>query len=485
MGNNGDIAQVHFRVFADGPSRPGGRDIAGSLRCSKATAPARSSRGILSVYRDINDRCVSFASTGEREMNSKLTDSAVAAPAPRGVGVLLSVVGAFFCAVALGWVPAPAESFNAPREIVLCAGLLFALGGFCVALNGLAPVWLMKLLGACLWTAFAAIPTWIAWGAGPRNFSGDGLWLLALVGLDFQSLGRTIFGLSALLLWFCAALAWRAWLSGMPLASRIPALLGIAAVAVWLGWGRYLEPAAAQGETEPHRLARYIVDKHANADFSANDQNQFLQPREELWIKKSRARLAATRTAPKGAKVADVPEAQSAPNIDGMIDPSEWRNARIFTATDGRGGRVRVMRHGGKLYVAGEAFSDGTQAGFDQMRVYVHIDLTPALTNERVFVSGSGGATSLRSVRLPGAKHEKTEWDILSDIRGASAVNRHRQFELAIDIEEAGLPKGGVFPFFVDIEGDPIRTATGKFKTRLIEGRVGTLQTPVWLRLPG
>ena len=72
-----------------------------------------------------------------------------------------------------------------------------------------------------------------------------------------------------------------------------------------------------------------------------------------------------------------------------------------------------------------------------------------------------------------------------SDIRGASAVNRHRQFELAIDIEEAGLPKGGVFPFFVDIEGDPIRTATGKFKARLIEGRVGTLQTPVWLRLPG
>jgi hypothetical protein len=418
-------------------------------------------------------------------MSWKVVDNTAAAPAPRALGVLLSVVGAFFCAVALGWIPAPAESFNAPREIVLCAGLLFALGGLCVSLNGLAPVWLMQLLAACLWSAFAAIPTWIAWGAGPREFSGDGLWLLALVGLDFQSLGRTVFGLSALLLWFCAALAWRGWLSGLPLAGRVPAIMGIAAVVVWVGWGRYLEPAAAPGESEPDRLARYIADKHADPDFSANDQNQFLQPREELWIKKSRARLAATRTAPNTAKITDIPEAQAAPDLDGVIGPSEWRNAQTFPAKDGRGGRIHVMRHAGKLYVAGEAFSDRTEDGFDQMRVYVHIDLTPALMNERVFVSGSGGATSLRSVRLPGAKHERTEWDVLSDIRGASAVRGHRQFELAIGIDEAGLPQGGVFPLFVEIEGDPIRTEAGKFKARLIEGRVGTLQTPVWLRLPG
>jgi hypothetical protein len=421
-------------------------------------------------------------------MRPKVTDSvslSTSAQPPRGLGVLLVAIGTFFCAVALGWIPSPAESFNAPREIVLCAGLLFAIAGLIAALNGKAPAWITQFLGACLWTAFAAIPSWIAWGAGPRNFSGDGLWLLALVGLDFQSLGRTVFGLSALLLWLCTFFAWRAWLSGLPLAGRLPALAGMAALVVWMGWGRYLEPPFAPGETEPDRLARYIADKHANPDFSANDQNQFLQPREELWIKKSRTRLAATLTAPNLAKVADVPEAKSAPNIDGVIDRSEWRDARTLTAKDGRGGRVHVMRHGDKLYVAGEAFADRTQEGFDQMRVYVHIGLAPALTNERVFVSGSGGTTSLRSVHLPGAKYEKTEWDVLSDIRGASAVNRHRQFELAIAIDEAGLPKGGVFPFFVEIEGDPIRNAAGKFKARLIEGRVGTLQTPVWLRLPG
>ncbi len=416
-------------------------------------------------------------------MSWKVVDSTAAAPAPRALGVVLSVIGAFFCAVALGWIPAPAESFNAPREIVFCAGLIFALAGLCVSLNGLAPVWLMQLLGACLWSAFAAIPTWIAWGAGPRAFSGDGLWLLALVGLDFQSLGRTVFGLSALLLWFCAALAWRSWLSSLPLAGRVPATMGIAAIVVWMGWGRYLEPAAAEGDAEPDRLARYIADKHANPDFSANDQNPFLQPREELWIKKSRARLAATRAAPNTAKITDIPEVQAAPDLDGVIDPSEWRNAQTFPAKDGRGGRIHVMRHGGKLYVAGEAFSDRTQEGFDQMRVYVHIDLTPAFMNERVFVSGSGGATSLRSVRLPGAKHESTEWDVLSDIRGVSAVRGHRQFELAIGIDEAGLPEGGVFPFFVEIEGDPIRTEAGKFKARRIEGRVGTLEKPLWLRL--
>ncbi|MBL8779719.1 MAG: hypothetical protein JNL06_02135 [Alphaproteobacteria bacterium] len=400
-----------------------------------------------------------------------------------GLGALLLAVGAFICAIALGWIPSPPESFNAPREIVLAAGLLFALAGLLFAINGRAPAWVMGFVGACIWTAFALIPSWIAWGAGPRNFSGDGLWLLALVGLDFQTLGRTVFGLSALILWVGALAAWFAWLKSLPRIGQAPAVLALLAFTIWMAWGRYLEPAAVTGSSDADRLAQYIAARHLNID--ASSDNEFLEPREELWIKRARARIAAGRTPPLGSAVIDVPEAGAAPDIDGVIGEAEWRAARALAApAPGRGGRVLVMRSRDKLYVAGEAFADRSSAGFDQMRVYFHIDLAQAFANERVFVSGSGGATSLRSVRLPGSQYEKTEWTILHGIQGASAVTRHRQFELSLDMAEAGLPAGGAFPVFVEIEGDPLRTSAGKFKARRIEGRVGSYQTPIWLRLP-
>jgi hypothetical protein len=260
--------------------------------------------------------------------------------------------------------------------------------------------------------------------------------------------------------------------------------VGLVAFAIWTSWGRYLEPGAAAGVSDADRLAIYIAAKHANPDAASG--NRFLEPREELWIKRARARIAATRTPPPGAGVIDVPSVEDAPEIDGVLGKDEWQGARALDAREaGRRGRVLLMRRGGKLYVGGEAFADRTRQGFDQLRFYFHVDLAPALTNERAFVSGSGGVTSLRSVRIPGSPSEKTEWGVLSDAQGASAVTRHRQFELALDIAEAGLPAGGAVPVFIEIEGDPFRTPEGKFKARLIEGRVGTRERPVWLRLPG
>lgn len=418
-------------------------------------------------------------------MKSKISVSVSSAPShgqALGLGALMGAIGAFICAIGLGWIPSPPESFNAPREIVAAAGLAFVFGAALFALNGRAPAWVMGFIGACLWTVFALIPSWIAWGSGPRNFSGDGLWLLAVVGLDFQSVGRTVFGLSALFMWLCASLTWFAWLKGLPPIGRAPALMGLAAFAVWMAWGRYLEPGAAAGVGDADRLAAYVAAKHANPDAASG--NRFLEPREELWIKRARARIAATRTPPPRAVVVDVPNAEDAPEIDGVLGENEWQGARTLDADEaGRRCRVLLMRRGGKLYVGGEAFADRTREGFDQLRFYFHVDLAPALTSERAFVSGSGGVTSLRSVRIPGSPREKTEWGVLSDAQGASAVTRHRQFELALDMAEAGLPAGGVVPVFIEIEGDPFRTSEGRFKARLIEGRVGTRERPVWLRL--
>jgi hypothetical protein len=409
-------------------------------------------------------------------------------PIPRGqalvIGGLCFAVGGFIAAVALRWIPAPAESFHAPREVVLCAGMLFALAGTALASNGRLPAWVNSMMGACIWTAFAAIPSWIAWGAGPRQFSGDGLWLLALVGLDFQSLGRTLFGLSALLMWLCAFGAWWMWLKALPAPGRGAALVALVAVAAWLGWFRYQEPAWPAGEAEAERLARYIVAKHADPDFIEDPQNPYLRPVAETWIKKSRARLAASRQAPRGVRVAELPRSRRAPTLDGVVNADEWSEALRFAANGYRGAFVLIMVHAGKLYAAGVAPKDRTKEGFDQFRFYYDLGLAPAFGNERVFVSGNGSATTLRSVYLPGKKYDQSEWGVLDGVVSASTLKDHRQFEVEIDLTEAGLPPGTAFPFFAEVEGDPLRTPKGKFKARVIEGRVGSYTAPLWARVP-
>jgi hypothetical protein len=400
------------------------------------------------------------------------------------LGALLLAQGILFVAVALRWIPADTQAIHAPREVLLAAGLLFVFAAIAFIGNGRLPEWISGLIGAGMWSGFAAIPAWIAWGSGPREFGGDGLWLLALVGLDFQSLGRTVFGLSALVMLFCASLAWWRWIKSLPPLGRVAGSVAIVAAVAWIGWLRYLEPAWAEGELEQDRLAKYVDMKFADPDVIADPQNPYLRPISESWIKKSRARLAAAREAPRGTGVIDLPRASSAPQIDGVVDPNEWAPARRFVSTSGRGAVVLMMVCGSKLYLAGLSLKDRTEGGFDQFRFYYDLALAPSLDNERVFVSRHGSVSTLRAVRPSGSKYEKTDWNILDRVASASAVRDHRQFELAIDLDEAGLAPGTQFPFFVEIEGDPIKTPQGKFKARLIEGRIGEYKRPIWARVP-
>ncbi len=392
--------------------------------------------------------------------------------------------GAFVAAAALGWIPAPTDSFHAPRDIVLLAGMLFVLAGASIVANDRLPAWTRGFIGACIWTMFALIPSWIAWGSGPREFSGDGVWLLDILGLSVPSIGRVIFGLSALLMWLGAGVAWWTWLAALPLLGRIAAIAALLGVVAWFGGLRDREPAWVVGEGEAERLAKYIAVKHADPDFAADGQNPFLRPRAETWIKQSRARLAAARVPPPGVRVIDLPTSGDAPKLDGVIGADEWRGAKRLVSNAGRRARFFLLVHGKTLFIAGEAPADRTEGGFDQMRFWFHLRLAPALANERVFLSRNGGVTALRAVRPPGRRSERTEWNVLDGISGASAVDGHRTFELAIDLEEAALPPGTAFPFFLEIEGDPIRTPEGKFKARLTEGRAGTYDEPLWARVP-
>ncbi|MBI1210707.1 MAG: hypothetical protein GC190_04545 [Alphaproteobacteria bacterium] len=400
------------------------------------------------------------------------------------IGGICLILGLFVAAAALGWIPVSARSFNAPREVVLCAGLIFAIAGVGIIGNQHMPRALGGLLTIAIWAAFAAIASWVALGAGPRQFGGDGMWLLSALGLDFQSVGRTMFGLGALFMWLCTAAMVYAWAATVTPVTRIAAAAAVVAFAVWLFWGRGAEPAALPGETEVTRLERYIDAKHADPDFAAGDENPFLQSRAESWIKSARARLAAARTAPAGAHIVGIPQSAVAPTIDGRIDPNEWRDAlRIPLMPLARGATALLLVHGGKLYVAAEAPHDRTDAGFDQLRFYFHVDLSPNFENERVFVSRGRDVLALRSVRTAKLRYGASEWRVLSRIEGESAMAPDRQFELAIDLAEAGLDSGAPFPFFIEVEGDPLRDAAGKFKARVLEGTYGSQHAPIWARI--
>jgi hypothetical protein len=156
---------------------------------------------------------------------------------------------------------------------------------------------------------------------------------------------------------------------------------------------------------------------------------------------------------------------------------------------------VQLLAHGGQLYLAAHAPADKTGDGFDQFRFWFHIGLSPYLLNERVFLAGKGWFAQLREVAMPADTEPllespdlsklkpKTDWNIFERTRGASRVEGYRQYELSVDMEEAGFVPGAPFPAFFEIEGDPVKDAAGKFKARTILGTAGSQAQPLWLHI--
>jgi hypothetical protein len=146
-----------------------------------------------------------------------------------------------------------------------------------------------------------------------------------------------------------------------------------------------------------------------------------------------------------------------------------------------------------RLYIACDAPAETTEDGYDQLRFYVHIGLTPLMVNERVHVghtSGRLGGIRQTTVRWQGApaandgerwkNAEINDWRIYQKAVGASTIDGHRRYEAALDLDETGLFVGVPFTARVEVESDPRRDATGGFRGRTIIGELGRPIAPVW-----
>jgi hypothetical protein len=262
-------------------------------------------------------------------------------------------------------------------------------------------------------------------------------------------------------------------------------------------------PAAAGPETDHTRLGRAIVRKFENPEFAAARSKRGVLPppshgmAEELPIRALRDRIALARHAPPGAKVLTIPKAPAPPNLDGIVDAPEWRGALVVPLEPAERRAVAfLMTHGGRIYLAGQAPRDTTPTGFDQFRFWYHLDLSPYFVNEKTTLDGRGGARMLvlRWTRVPIAAgvfldspprnslRDDVDWGVYAGVQGASVVQGFRQYEMSIDLAEAGLPAGVPFPAFIEIEGDPVYEGD-RFRARVMEGQAGSQQNPLWLRI--
>ena len=132
-------------------------------------------------------------------------------------GAGAAAIGLYFMLVGVGVLPVPGgpRNLHAPLWIVFFAGLPFLLGGIALFLQGIGKtnadgelphgtaVWLRAihyLIGVAIFASFAMVGTWIALAGDPRGFSGSFIGMRGPVG---SSIGRTVFGIGALITWAC------------------------------------------------------------------------------------------------------------------------------------------------------------------------------------------------------------------------------------------------------------------------------------------
>jgi hypothetical protein len=259
------------------------------------------------------------------------------------------------------------------------------------------------------------------------------------------------------------------------------------------------EPQKVARDTPHVWLAQMVHRKLTNPQYAAALAERGKIPNsfhmaEEQWLRKARSDISRARKAPPGVRVLTIPRAQIAPTLDGKVYVEEWKGALQLPLEPASAGSVLLLAHGGQLYIAARAVTDKTDEGFDQFRFWFHIDLSPYLRNERVFLAGKGWLAQLRDVFLPpereailespepGKLTRKTDWNIFERTRGASAVAGFRQYELQVDMGELGLFAGVPFPAFFEIEGDPVYEG-GKFKSRTMVGTAGSAGAAIWLHV--
>lgn len=149
-----------------------------------------------------------------------MADSQPASPREMvGIGCIAAGAGGYFLLVGAGLLPVPGgpAKLHAPLWVVLCAGLIFFLAGAAIVLQVAgranaqgelpehAPLWIriaQYMIGVAIFASFALIGSWIAFGPGERTFSGS---IGSFEGGIAASIGRTAFGIGAIIMWFGTA----------------------------------------------------------------------------------------------------------------------------------------------------------------------------------------------------------------------------------------------------------------------------------------
>jgi hypothetical protein len=130
-------------------------------------------------------------------------------------GLLAVAIGLFLLLIGLGAAPVNPGSVHGPLWIISAAGIAFMLAGISIAVGAIHGVsetgdlpkdtsWWMRLfytvIGVIIAGALASIGSWVAFGPGPRTFSGTGMFLLSP---EAGEVGRILFGFGAVLTWLC------------------------------------------------------------------------------------------------------------------------------------------------------------------------------------------------------------------------------------------------------------------------------------------
>jgi hypothetical protein len=129
-------------------------------------------------------------------------------------GLLAVAMGLFLLLFGLGVVPMKPRAGDAPLWIASAAGIAFMLAGVSIAVGAIHGVsetgelpkdtgWWMRLfyyaIGLVIAASLAIIGSWVAFGPGPRAFSGTGMFLFSPEANAM--VGRIVFGLGAVLTW--------------------------------------------------------------------------------------------------------------------------------------------------------------------------------------------------------------------------------------------------------------------------------------------
>lgn len=197
---------------------------------------------------------------------------------------------------------------------------------------------------------------------------------------------------------------------------------------------------------------------------------------EEQAIRKVIRALAERVQPTEGTRIYEVPQG-TPPLVDGRLGGDEWNDALVF-APAGTRTRIFVKTDGVFLYLGAVVPENTAAHNYNSLRLLLHAHISPHIKHEYFFIYNYGNASvGYRPTRLqpddaPKVKNWREQNELPPRIRWKSyEVNDHgvfpsprsgslfdgrqRTYEVAVDLNEALIPKGLPFSLGAVIEIAP------------------------------